>query len=62
MENNNECLCTENPHSYICVQRSWQTVESLGTLIVLQHAEEILVCSKCGMVIDPWINRKEEKS
>lgn len=46
-------------HDYTKTTKTWQTVD-YAKYQILQHSKEILVCSKCGHVIDPWPKTKGE--
>lgn len=47
-------------HTFVTVIRSYETITTwtLFNHRVLQHTEEVLVCTKCGKVVNPW--EKEE--
>lgn len=54
------CINREN-HEYQTVKKEWETVATAmigiplyNQSVILNHSAEILVCSKCGDVIDPF--------
>ena len=47
--------CTNlEPHDYKIVKQTWQTVDYVRYQI-LNHSRESVVCSKCGDVVDPFV-------
>ena len=45
-------------HNYIAIEARRQTVEKKQNQI-LNHSKQLMFCTQCGSVIDPWA-RKEE--
>ena len=45
-------------HKYIAIENRRQTVEKKQNQI-LNHSKQLMFCTQCGSVIDPW-ERKEE--
>jgi len=43
-------------HTFVTVSRSYETITTwtLFNHRVLHHTEEVLVCTKCGKVVNPW--------
>lgn len=54
------------PHDYKVIKKTWQdyarsSAYAGATLTTLDHSQEILVCSKCGDILDPWIAKDNKK-
>ena len=45
-------------HDFVIVKKEWQTID-YARYQYLDHRKEILVCIKCGKVIDPWEEKKK---
>jgi|GEM_PF-4928230 Fe2+ or Zn2+ uptake regulation protein len=46
-------------HDFVMVKKEWQTID-YTQYQYLNHRKEILVCTKCGKVIDPWEEKKKK--
>jgi hypothetical protein len=47
-------------HDFSILKKQWQQRHPVDGQI-LEFMTEILICSKCGKVIDPWLTEKEQK-
>lgn len=46
-------FCSEGCHKYVAVSHTWQTIDPLQYQ-KLEHSEQVMVCARCGSVVNPW--------
>jgi hypothetical protein len=58
MKDQTKCnISPAEDHNFLSLKREWQDREPVDGR-VLSFSKEILVCTRCGKVIDPFSNQK----